>query len=704
MELKVWVEGIQRTVCGVTDKTTCQDVVYALAHATGKTGRFTLIESWRNNERLLAPQEHPLKVLNKWGEYSQEVQFILQRSSLDGMKNPGMLQPGLHHPGHQFKQPGPMLSPQMSRANLGPPAHPYAAATASGIRPPHHSAGPPGAMGGLLAKAPAASHPTTTMGEPPAVWKPPPPGYPPPPQGHGGHTRKGGPYHPASGSAAAAASNNNHNEVGARLSPDSGRGSDKTGSDTSNSYTENNKDSSSSLKNNNGSSSSKKQQVVTASQNGGYNGNVHRSQSTSQMGWGRLGGGGQQTEESPYGFSKQTSVPVLKGGGALPPPAYKPPPNPASSISSASPADQPPPYREPPPPPGGGRMLRQASSPSSGLPQPQSTVRPPHYSPPPTHKTHLSRHPSRTSLVGAAGGAIGASGVGSSSSSSLARTQHHHPRGKVPSNQQQHPPTEMTELLNLVTAQQSTLQAQQADIRQFEAEEAGFSTHGESSVDTGAPTHPGGVAAVATSVVPSAAPAGSQMDLVLSEVRRLEELSQRNDDELKFLNSERAQMESETDTNIRSEIMQLKQRLAGTDVELQRTNTTLRRLGDEMRNMSLEKTRQREQELVQEADRLQNEIKLLQKSSEDSANISQQLSKDVKEVEGQIRQRKSEVEQLIKEMREANMESLTISPPEESKQFLEGPPKPNTSRKMMGSPRQLENAVPTSRNPHGVWV
>ncbi|KAK9498603.1 hypothetical protein O3M35_003198 [Rhynocoris fuscipes] len=80
MELKVWVEGIQRIVCGVTEATTCQDVVYALAHATGKTGRFTLIERWRNNERLLAPQEHPLKVVNKWGEYSSEVQLILQRS------------------------------------------------------------------------------------------------------------------------------------------------------------------------------------------------------------------------------------------------------------------------------------------------------------------------------------------------------------------------------------------------------------------------------------------------------------------------------------------------------------------------------------------------------------------------------------------------------------------------------------------------
>uniref|UniRef100_A0A8W7PLX3 Ras-associating domain-containing protein n=1 Tax=Anopheles coluzzii TaxID=1518534 RepID=A0A8W7PLX3_ANOCL len=73
MELKVWVEGIQRIVCGVTEVTTCQDVVFALAHATGKTGRFTLIERWRNNERLLAPHENPLKILMKWGEYSSDI-------------------------------------------------------------------------------------------------------------------------------------------------------------------------------------------------------------------------------------------------------------------------------------------------------------------------------------------------------------------------------------------------------------------------------------------------------------------------------------------------------------------------------------------------------------------------------------------------------------------------------------------------------
>ena len=41
-------------------------------------------------------------------------------------------------------------------------------------------------------------------------------------------------------------------------------------------------------------------------------------------------------------------------------------------------------------------------------------------------------------------------------------------------------------------------------------------------------------------------------------------------------------------------------------------------------------------------------------------------------MEDKISARKAEVEKLIKEMRDANMESLAISPPEESKQFMDG--------------------------------
>ncbi|XP_060698997.1 ras association domain-containing protein 8b [Hemiscyllium ocellatum] len=80
MELKVWVDGVQRIVCGVTEVTTCQEVVIALAQAIGRTGRYTLIEKWRETERHLAPHDNPLTALNKWGQYASDVQLILRRT------------------------------------------------------------------------------------------------------------------------------------------------------------------------------------------------------------------------------------------------------------------------------------------------------------------------------------------------------------------------------------------------------------------------------------------------------------------------------------------------------------------------------------------------------------------------------------------------------------------------------------------------
>ncbi|MBN3273263.1 RASF8 protein, partial [Polyodon spathula] len=80
MELKVWVDGVQRIVCGVTEATTCQEVVIALAQAIGRTGRYTLIEKWRDTERHLAPYENPVVSLNKWGQYASDVQLILKRT------------------------------------------------------------------------------------------------------------------------------------------------------------------------------------------------------------------------------------------------------------------------------------------------------------------------------------------------------------------------------------------------------------------------------------------------------------------------------------------------------------------------------------------------------------------------------------------------------------------------------------------------
>ena len=67
-----------------------------------------------------------------------------------------------------------------------------------------------------------------------------------------------------------------------------------------------------------------------------------------------------------------------------------------------------------------------------------------------------------------------------------------------------------------------------------------------------------------------------------------------------------------------------------TDIELQKTNTTLRRLSEEMRSYSMEKSKEKEEELRAEVDRIQSEIKILQKNNEDSATISDKLSREVR--------------------------------------------------------------------------
>jgi len=450
----------------------------------------------------------------------------------------------------------------------------------------------------------------------------------------------------------------------------------------------------------------------------GFHNNIPKSSSASQM---------PSNPDAAYGFAKQHSLPALR-----PPPAYRPPPGPSTQSGRNSSPAEPPPYREPPPP-------EQAASVRYRGPSPNGPVRPPHYSPPPTHRTpHLSRHPSRGSLIGAPRGDHRGDPRGGPSSSTYPQHQQHGLPYRQQQNTQPYPtyqsyqPTDFSELMNLVSAQQTTLQSQQAEIKQCDVEvnflegqvglpstggHRGYVPHPQQPQHQQQPPQPTPQIQPQIQQQQQQPQPGSQLEMVLAEARRLEEVAHRNEDELRLLAMEQNRGQSGgnglhggqdqldvEDPNIRAEIMQLKQRLAGTDQELQKTNHTLRRLGDEMRSMSLEKSRQREVELAQEIERLQMEIKTLQKNSEEAANVNQQLSKEVKEVEEQISQRKAEVEKLIQEMREVNMESLAISPPEESKQFLDGPPKPGQVRKMMGSPRQLENAVPTSKNPHGVWV
>ncbi|XP_057680814.1 ras association domain-containing protein 8 isoform X2 [Corythoichthys intestinalis] len=80
MEIKVSVDNLPRLVCGVTEETTCQEVVTVLAQALGQPGRYMLRETFKDFERCMAPNEHPLEILRKYGEHAKEVQLALLHS------------------------------------------------------------------------------------------------------------------------------------------------------------------------------------------------------------------------------------------------------------------------------------------------------------------------------------------------------------------------------------------------------------------------------------------------------------------------------------------------------------------------------------------------------------------------------------------------------------------------------------------------
>ncbi|XP_041860812.1 ras association domain-containing protein 8 [Melanotaenia boesemani] len=80
MEVKVSVDGIPRVVCGVTEETTCQEVVHALAQALGQPGRYTLREKFKDFNRCMMPDERLLETLEKYGEQARDVQLTLQHS------------------------------------------------------------------------------------------------------------------------------------------------------------------------------------------------------------------------------------------------------------------------------------------------------------------------------------------------------------------------------------------------------------------------------------------------------------------------------------------------------------------------------------------------------------------------------------------------------------------------------------------------
>ncbi|XP_026058880.1 ras association domain-containing protein 8-like [Carassius auratus] len=135
MELKVWVDGVVRVVCGLSEETSCQDVVIALAQAIGQTGRYVLIQKLRDSERQLLANERPLESLAKLGQHSSEVQFFLRRTGPSSSEEQSLHNRTLPHSKPSTSELKRGLPKKSFTFNLGPSSSPHVKTKDSRITP-----------------------------------------------------------------------------------------------------------------------------------------------------------------------------------------------------------------------------------------------------------------------------------------------------------------------------------------------------------------------------------------------------------------------------------------------------------------------------------------------------------------------------------------------------------------------------------------
>lgn len=109
----------------------------------------------------------------------------------------------------------------------------------------------------------------------------------------------------------------------------------------------------------------------------------------------------------------------------------------------------------------------------------------------------------------------------------------------------------------------------------------------------------------------------------------------------------------------------------------------------------------REASTLAEIEKLRAELDYTAHETEAAQDLSNSLDQEVQSVEHCLVDKRKQMERLVAAMKEANLQSLSIQPPDD---LMEMHQRSGSTRRMIGSPRQLENAAPTSKNPHGVWV
>lgn len=205
-----------------------------------------------------------------------------------------------------------------------------------------------------------------------------------------------------------------------------------------------------------------------------------------------------------------------------------------------------------------------------------------------------------------------------------------------------------------------------------------------------------------------------QIDAITREIGKTDQLFRQGQEQLQSLQyvEEENELVRQQEKTLKSEIILCRSKLANCQTELLQCKNKIRLIMDDIHieqrtlvSRQFDSRQTLERNFLTEVERLQTDIDHAIHNSETSNQTMDNLKQEVAIIECAIAEKKKQVEQLVNEMKEVNLQSLAVLPSEEIRHLLEGSNRPgSTGRRIIGSPRQLETAVPTSKNPHGVWV
>lgn len=170
-----------------------------------------------------------------------------------------------------------------------------------------------------------------------------------------------------------------------------------------------------------------------------------------------------------------------------------------------------------------------------------------------------------------------------------------------------------------------------------------------------------------------------QLDAITREITNTDHLFRQSTEQLQTLQyvEEENKLVRQQEKTLKSEITLLRSKLANCETELLQCKNKIRLLMDDIQieQSSLKYEGQRQQfeiNLLHEVERIQNEIDLAVRSAESTSKISDSLKNEVTVIETAIAEKKRQLEKLINEMKEVNLQSLTVTSTEEIRNLLEG--------------------------------